>query len=273
MHTEVGSPDQEPWSYGTRHEAVNRRAIELRYELLPHVYNAMREASETGVPAMRPLMLEYPADPKALAIHDQFLFGSSLLVAPVLREEVTERSVYLPAGDWYDFRTGHRLAGGGAPVRIGVTLESIPIFVRAGAFLFRQPVVQHTGEMAGQPLIVEVYPAEASEARLYEDDGESRRYLKGAFLSRRFSQRRSGGACTVEISAAEGSWRPKDRELRLRILSEAAPSKVLLGKDALPARSPGERGVERSGWFRSADGFVTVSLKDRFEALSVTLEP
>ena len=66
MHTEIGSPDQEPWSYGNRHEAVNRRAIELRYELLPHVYNAMHDASETGVPPLRPLMLEYPTDPKAL---------------------------------------------------------------------------------------------------------------------------------------------------------------------------------------------------------------
>jgi len=271
MHTEIGSPDQEPWSYGVRHEAVNRRAIELRYELLPHVYNAMREASETGVPAMRPLMLEYPKDPKALAIYDQFLFGADLLVAPVLREEVAERSVYLPAGDWYDFWTGRRLAGG-ETIRVGVTIDSIPVFVRAGAFVFRQPVVQHTGEMAGQPLIVDVYPAAASDARLYEDDGESRQYLKGAFLSRRFSQRRSGGAATIEVSAAEGTWRPGDRELRLRILTDAAPRQVTLDGEALPVAPPGQP-AQPGHWTRSADGFVTVSVKDRFEALRVTLEP
>ncbi len=271
MHTEIGSPDQEPWSYGVRHEAVNRRAIELRYELLPHVYNAMREASETGVPAMRPLMLEYPKDPKALAIYDQFLFGADLLVAPVLREEVTERGVYLPAGDWYDFWTGRRLAGG-ETIRVGVTIDSIPVFVRAGAFVFRQPVVQHTSQMAGQPLIVDVYPAAVSDARLYEDDGESRQYLKGAFLSRRFSQRRSGGATTIEVSAADGTWRPGDRELRLRILTESAPRQVLLDGDALPVASTGQP-AQPGRWTRSADGFVIVSVKDRFEALRVTLEP
>jgi alpha-glucosidase len=112
----------------------------------------MHDASETGVPPLRPLMLEYPADPKVLGIQDQFLFGADLLVAPVLREEMPMREVYLPAGDWFDFWTGQRLAGGGS-IRVPVTLESIPIFVRGGAFLFRQPVVQHTGQMAGQPLI------------------------------------------------------------------------------------------------------------------------
>ena len=150
-HTTFGTPDQEPWSYGTRHEAVNRRAIELRYELLPHIYQVMREASETGLPALRPLLLEYPDDAQTYGMQDQLLFGRDLLVAPVLREAVTEREVYLPAGDWYDYWTG-RLVKGGQRLRVMVTLDSIPIFVRGGAFLFRQPVVQHTGEMAGQPL-------------------------------------------------------------------------------------------------------------------------
>src|SRR5207245_1092739 len=102
-HTTFGTPDQEPWSYGTYHEALNRRAIELRYELLPHVYNVMKEASETGIPAFRPLLLEYPEDSRIWGRDDEFLFGSDLLVAPVLREGATERDVYLPAGEWYDF--------------------------------------------------------------------------------------------------------------------------------------------------------------------------
>jgi alpha-glucosidase len=273
MHTEWGSPDQEPWSYGVRHEAINRRAIELRYELLPHVYNAMHDASETGVPPLRPLVLEYPADPKVLGIQDQFLFGADLLVAPVLREEMTSREVYLPGGDWYDFWTGQRRPGGGS-IRVPVTLESIPIFVRGGAFLFRQPVVQHTGQMAGQPLIVDVYPAAASEARLYEDDGETRQYLEGSFLSRRFEQQRPGGAVSVEVGAAEGSWRPRPRDLRLRVLWPGpAPKRVLLGQEALPALTEPQLEAQPSGWARTADGFVTVKLKDRYDGFRVSLEP
>src|SRR6185295_18046073 len=89
-HTTFGTPDQEPWSYGPRHEAINRRAIELRYELLPYIYSAMRETSQTGVPAMRPLMLEFPQDERTYGNNEEFLFGPDLLVAPVLREAVSE---------------------------------------------------------------------------------------------------------------------------------------------------------------------------------------
>jgi alpha-glucosidase len=272
MHTEVGSPDQEPWSYGTRHEEINRRAIELRYELLPYVYNTMNEASRTGVPALRPLMLEFPDDPKTYQIQDQFLFGSDLLVAPVLYEEARERRFYLPRGDWYDFWTGRRLEGA-ATHRIPVELESLPIYVRGGAFLFRQPVVQHTGEMPGRPLVVDVYPAASSEARLYEDDGESREYLDGQSLARRFAQRRAGGLTTIEVTAAEGAWRPAERELRFRIWTDAAPRVVRLGKETLAALPADQLPASGSGWARTADGFVVVKLKDRFDAFRLSLEP
>ena len=140
--------------------------------------------------------------------------------------------------------------------------------------MFRQPVVQSTGEMAGQPLIVDVYPAPASEARLYEDDGETRQYLNGAFLSRRFKQQRGAGASSIEVSAAEGSWRPAARDLRLRIVwPDAAPKRVLLGQEALPALTEAQLAAQPTGWARTTDGFVTVKLKDRYESFRVSLEP
>ena len=92
-HTTLGTPDQDPWSYGQEHEALNRRAIELRYELLPHIYNVMHEASVSGLPALRPLMLEFPNDPATYGLDDEFMFGRDLLVAPVLWPNATERSV------------------------------------------------------------------------------------------------------------------------------------------------------------------------------------
>jgi alpha-glucosidase len=272
MHTELGSPDQEPWSYGPRYEEINRRAIELRYELLPHVYNVMQEASATGVPAFRPLFLEFPEDERTYAINDQVLFGRDLLVAPVLRAEATERGVYLPAGDWYDFWNGRRHTGS-TGIRVPVTLESIPVFVRGGAFVFRQPVVQHTGEMSGQPLRVYVYPAAESEASLYEDDGATREYLRGQFLQRRFVQRRSGSACTIDVAAAEGPWRPAARGLQLHVLTDAVPRRVLLGSQALPALGEADLAKQASGWARTADGFVIVKLPDRFEAFRISIEP
>jgi alpha-glucosidase len=268
-HTSIGTPDQEPWSYGVRYEAVNRRAIELRYELLPQVYQAMREASETGIPALRPLFLEFPEDPETYGIEDQFLFGRDLLVAPVVREGVSEREVYLPAGDWYDYWTGRRLAGG-RKLRVAVALETIPIFVRSGGFLFRQPAVQHTGQMGGQALSVTVYPAARSEASLYEDEGDGFGYLRGAFARRRFTQRRDGGAVRLEVGSIEGSWRSAPRDLVLRIRADGEPTRVLLDHAALGRQGPDAGGD--AGWRMTEDGFVEVRLRDRAEALAIVLE-
>ena len=271
-HTAIGTEDQEPWAYGARHEELNRRAIELRYELLPQVYNAMREASLTGAPPLRPLFLEFPDDEATYGVNDQALFGRDLLIAPVVREAARTRSVYLPAGDWHDFWTGRRLAGG-RRVEVPVTLESLPIFVRAGGFVFRRPAVQHTGEIDGRPLDVWVYPAAQSEATLYEDAGQGFGYARGEFAERRFVQRRVAGATTLDVEAARGSWRPAARELRLRLLTDAAPRRVLLDAQPLPFFPEDALGAQAVGFTRTADGFVVVKLPDRFDAFRVSLEP
>ena len=148
-HSELNSPSKEPWVFGYRDEAINKRAIELRYELLPYIYNTMEQASETGLPALRPLFLEFPNDEHVTGISDEFLFGADLLVAPVLHEGAVERVVYLPGGDWYDYWTGHAFTGG-RTIKVPVTLDTIPIFVRGGGFIFRQPVVQIHGRNAGK---------------------------------------------------------------------------------------------------------------------------
>jgi alpha-glucosidase len=257
-HTMFGSPDQEPWSYGTEHEAINRKAIELRYRLLPEIYSVMRESAESGLPAMRPLMLEFPADESTYGMDDQFLFGSDLLVAPVLREAATSRGVYLPAGQWYDFWTGARYSG---PVGLDVpvTLSSIPLFVRGGAFVFQQPVVQHTGEMAGQPLEVTLFPSAASERWMYEDDGASFDYRRGVYARRRFAARRDGAATVITIDAPEGTYRPKARNLVLTVRAQAA-TKVTVNGAALD-----------HGW-SARDGALVITIPDRFERTEIRIE-
>jgi alpha-glucosidase len=205
-HTMLGSPDQEPWAFGPQHEAINRRAIELRYELLPYIYSAMHDAAETGVPAMRPLMLDYPKDEHTYNIDDEFLFGSDLLVAPVVLEEATQRGVYLPAGDWYDYWTGEHYTGGKS-IDVPVTLASIPLFVRGGSIIFAQPVVQSTNDMPGQPLRILAFGDGASV--LYEDAGNG----FGASMRRRFTI----NGDTLEIGAPEGAYRPQARELWITV--------------------------------------------------------
>jgi len=270
-HTTLGTPDQEPWSFGTVHETINRSAIELRYRLLPHIYNVMAESSATGLPAMRPLVLEYPDDRRTWGLDDEFMFGRDLLLAPVLQEAERLREVYLPKGDWFDFWTGRRYEGGSS-ARIPVTLESIPIFVRGGAFVFSQPVVQHTGEMAGQPLEVQVFPAAASDAVIYEDDGETMAYAQGASLRRRFSQSRNATTTTIEVAAPEGSFRPAARDLVLSLHGLSEARTVTSGSTAMTRYTPQELRTHPSGWAVSDTGFVVVKQPDNFGALHIVVE-
>jgi alpha-glucosidase len=246
-HTTFGTPDQEPWSYGTLHESLNRRAIELRYELLPHIYNVMREASLTGLPALRPLLLEFPGDPNTYGMEDQFMFGADLLVAPVLRPGLTEREVYLPKGEWFDYWTGQRHVGG-TRIRVPVTLASLPIFVRAGAVLFTQPVVQHTGEMSGQPLRLRIFPAPTAEASFYEDDGETLDYTRGQSAVRRVVYGTADGVHTVEISAPSGSYRPAARSLEISIPWDGEPKRVVMNDQTVPRVAVDALGAQPSGW-------------------------
>lgn len=273
-HSELSAPDKEPWAFGYQYEPINRRAIELRYELLPHIYNVMAEASQTGIPAMRPLFLEYPGDENAAAIDDEFLFGSDLLVAPVLWEGATERTVYLPKGDWYDYWSGSHFAGGGR-TNLPVTLESIPLFVRGGAFIFRQPVVQNTGDMPGEPLQIWVTPAAQSDSSFYEDDGATIEYRKSGYLRRHFHQTRSDDAVVIDVSAPEGDYRPIKRDLLLELPVDREPQGVSMKTGTREGILPR---LEKDAFAKSAEGWlyengsVTVKQSDRFEAETFTIQ-
>lgn len=263
-HSTWGSPEKEPWAFGYQNELINRQAIELRYVLLPYLYNAMQQASETGVPAMRPLFLEFPGDEAVAGTDDEFLFGDDLLVAPVLYQGATERDVYLPNGDWFDYWTGRRF-GGGQTIHVPVTIESIPLFVRGGGFIFHQPVVQSTSGMAGQPLEVLVAPAGESEVSFYEDNGESLDYKKGDFLKRTFHQARNGQGIIIDVSAPTGTYRPAARELVLKIWTERKPTGVFLRSNI-----NGDR-VSLTGW-TFENGMLTAKTNDSFQAMQFQVE-
>jgi alpha-glucosidase len=269
-HTELGTPDKEPWAFGPEFEAINRKTIDLRYELLPYIYNVMQQASETGVPALRPLFLEYPADEATAKTDDEFMFGSDLLVAPVLWDGFRDRSVYLPAGDWYEYATGKRHAGN-STIHVPAPLDTIPMFVRAGGFIFRQPVVQYTGQMPGNPLRVLIAPAADSASSLYEDDGLSLAYRKGEFMKRQFHQTRDANQVTVDISAPEGAFHPAKRDLILELWSEQEPKTVTEqgaggGGETLPRLDAAAFAPAPRGWV-FADGLLTIKDNDGFGAV------
>lgn len=166
-----GSPPREPWEYGSRAEELTRRYLEVRYRLLPYLWTESVSAAETSLPIVRAVLLEHPEDPVAWAVDDQYYFGSALLVAPVLEEGVTERSVWLPPGDWYDFWTGAHLEGG-RRVTVPAPLETLPVFVRGGSLVPMGPAVQHVDQVPCDPLTLHLYgPTGDGSQRVHVADG------------------------------------------------------------------------------------------------------
>lgn len=183
-------------------EPICRKYLELRYRMLPYLYSAVHECATTGMPVMRALWLHYPDDPAAVARGDEFLWGRNLLVAPVAEPAATSRSVYLPRGTWYDFWTGE-VTPGGREITRPVDLESMPLYVTAGAILPLGPVKQHTSEVVDEPLSLSIYPGADGSFLLYEDDGRSFNYRTGEWMGTRLTW--NDAERTLRLSLAPGS--------------------------------------------------------------------
>ncbi len=197
-------------------EPICRKYLELRYRMLPYLYSAVRECTTTGMPVMRALWLHYPEDPVAVARDDEYLWGRDILVAPVCEKEAISRHIYLPRGDWYDFWTGERTEGG-REISRDVDLQTIPLYVRAGAILPLGPVKQHTGEKVDRPLSVTVYPGADGSFLLYEDDGKSFDYRKGEWMGIQMDWNDSRRVLRLHLAPDSRILPPLRRSMEIRV--------------------------------------------------------
>ncbi|HEY8347157.1 MAG TPA: glycoside hydrolase family 31 protein [Symbiobacteriaceae bacterium] len=243
--------DREPWAFGPEAEAIVRRYIRLRYRLLPYTYTLAWEAHRQGLPFMRPLVLHYPRDPKCLTIRDQYLWGRDLLVAPVTAPGQQSRPVYLPEGDWYDFWTGRRIRGG-RWIQAPAPLETLPLFVRAGAILPEAPW-DRSQAPGWEELTLNIYPGpEVSEFLLYEDDGETMAFARGEYATIRFTYRPAEGGGLLTIDPPQGAYAgmPPVRRYRAAIRLPRRPRRVTVDGTLLTPRRSRET-LERfpTGWW------------------------
>ncbi len=208
-HTGSGNPDQEPWSYGREVEQIARVALTRRYCWMPYFYTLFEEASRTGVPVWRPLWMEGYHGPRWFE-NQAFMIGSDILVVPTLRPETADYRVPLPQGVWYNGNTGN-IEGGGRDVEVDGALDVLPHFIRAGAIIPTQSAVMNTGEVADEPLIIDVWPYGESEGELYEDDGESLEFKKGVYRRTRFNCKVADDVITLVMLQPEGEYKPSPR--------------------------------------------------------------
>ena len=194
---------REPWAYGEPALSIFRRYAQLRYQLLPYLYTAARRAAE-GVPLARPLAYDHSADRTTWHIDDEYLLGPDLLVAPMFKPR-GRRDIYLPAGGWYDFWTDQRFDGA-RWIAYDAELETLPLFVRAGAAIPMGPDLQYANERTWDPLRFEIYPGPegVTEIELRDDH----RLLHFTMTTDRLHLRLEGGpldyAAGVRVRRRDG---------------------------------------------------------------------
>ena len=163
-HTRAhGAPPTEPWLYDSKRvQDVFRKSAEMKYRLMPYVYAQAKECTEKGLPMLRALFVEFPDDPGAWRVDDEYLFGSQILVAPLLESGITGRTVYLPEGKWIDYQTEKVYEGGWHRIEAG----SLPIImlVRDGSVLPHLKLAQSTSEMDWSKMSLKVYSADKKQA-------------------------------------------------------------------------------------------------------------
>lgn len=215
-HSAMSTARHEPWVFGDRVEQICREYIELRYRLLPYIYSLFWQAATTGAPILRPLLYHYPNDPQTYALYDQVLLGEHLMAAPIYRPGAEHRAVYLPEGTWYDWWS-QQCYHGPTHILAHAPLEQMPLYIKAGAIIPMQPVMQYVNQFPSQELTLKVTPHEG-EWTVYEDDGHSFDYQAGVWATTTYRTRQQGEQILVESIDRQGNWTPPKRQVLLELI-------------------------------------------------------
>ncbi len=214
---------RQPWVYGPVAESAAQRAIRLRYDLLPYIYSNQRACTDTGIGIVRPLFWVFPDDPQSVSETRSWMFGDALLVSPIVNPGEKQHNFYLPPGEWFDYWSGKSVAGGtGMHIPVDAdTWGDIPIYVRSGSILVTQPAETGNDLNPSVPLMLDVFPSQTRVAKfsVYDDDGHTYTYEKGAFFQQDITATQSGREVILEVSPARGKYKTSIPRYIVRIHS------------------------------------------------------
>jgi alpha-glucosidase len=277
----------QPWMYEENIEDV-RAAYAQRYRMLPYLYSLMRQAYETGIPAMRPLFLEFPEDENCY--YDEnltFMFGPSLLVANVVEKGAKKRRIYLPKGTvWYDMNDKLRAYEGGQTIEIPVTLSSIPMFLRGSAIYMTTEDVHQASTDTMHQLDMLISAETDNEFVFYDDDGHTKDFEKGIY-ARTVIRVMSGNQIVISFHK-EGSFEDTIETLTLRVISkEKGALWVSVDGEQIPRFLVKENLEDaKSGWYYNLsdrtimikcskpkkDDFAIVASCEKFDLIGMALD-
>jgi alpha-D-xyloside xylohydrolase len=210
-------PYREPWNIApSGHPAYESIVAQdrLRYRLMPYIYTLDSRVWFDDYTMMRGLVMDFTDDPVARNIDDEFMFGDAFLVCPVCEYEARSREVYLPAGGWYDFSTGAYIQGG-ARITASAPYDHIPVFVRAGSIVPMGPEIEYTAQQQDGSLDIFIYGGKDGSFTLYEDDGLTYAYEKGAYATVPMTW--DDASRTFTLGARQGSYDGMFKERTVRV--------------------------------------------------------
>ncbi len=251
-HSAINQKDKEPWAFGGEVEGWVRNIISLRYELLPFFYNEFYNSTETGLPIMRPMFLNYQNDDECYSggAEHQFMIGDNLLVAPVLNETSIFKKLYLPEGKWFDWWTG-KIYKGKQWIIVDAPIDQIPFFIKEGAFIPMQDSEQYVGEKKMTELKVIVFPSSESKYSFYEDDGTSYKYKQGKYSLTEFESKLGKNSGTISIKQSHDGYDTGRKDYLLRILNTGQVNSVSVNNSTLKKYS------EKSELENAEEGFYS----------------
>ena len=241
LHSCGDNLDRRPWLWGERFENSMRSAYQLRAQLMPYIYTSVRQCHDQAIPLLRPMYLEYPEREESYQAPQQYLFGDSLLAAPITApgngsDLVADQKVWFPEGTWFNFFSGEKFTGEmTAHVKAGI--DEIPLFVKAGVPLPMQPYTQRMTTAPLSELIVRCYPGESGSSTLYEDDGQTQGYLKNEFATTSLRYERNGDLMTIRIGAVSGTYegQENERSYRIELPRTSKASEATVNGNKIPA--------------------------------------
>jgi len=235
-----GWTPREPWNFGDEALRIFRFYVKLRYRLLPYIYSCAHISSQTGLPMMRAMILEYQDDPNCYDKDLQYFFGEAFLVAPIF-DETGVRSIYLPKGRWIDYWTKEEFEG---PINLTyrAALDTLPLFVKADSIIPMRPDMSYVGEKPFNPLTLDTYCYSNAEFTLYDDEETIN-----------FKCSREPETATLKIT-------PSQKNYVLKFNKTECPTKVIMNAKELTRMERKKFEKAEEGWLFDASGNVMVKV-------------
>jgi alpha-glucosidase len=241
---------KEPWNYGAEALANFKKYDDLRYRLIPYIYSNAYAQYQTGMPLMRALVLEYQDDPNTYDIADQYLFGDNIMVCPVTVKGAQTRTIYLPAGIWFDYWTGKKY-NGKQYIHVLTPADQLPLFVKGGSIIPMQPAMKYMDEKPVDVITLDIFPQQASEFKLYEDDGISLKYQQGEKAITKITVANAAEGLELQIKKPAGSYIPAPHIYLAKIhwSNDKEPSLVTENNEALKTVNGADALNNIVGWY------------------------